>query len=204
MKKIVELIFDLGQCGDNPQLEIIWNEMNSELQRIGCENSSWKYNKLYSYACLIANGQIIGTVFHVPIFKDHIVYIAGAYVDPKWRKIGVYSELWNLFEDYCGKDLDLDVIQSGYHKNNIKSKLMQESQNRSIFGETETHIRTRIYLRDGSKLYNDITEGRLQHIVCRLNDQMAFSLKIHKLLKYFIKNNLEKMKKVVDKILNRI
>lgn len=201
---ITNLTFNIGQCGDKPDLEKIWNEMHDELRKIGCENSSWKYNNIYSYATLEIDNKIIGTVFHVPIFKDHIVYIAGAYVDPKWRNVGVYSQLWELFVDYCGKNNDLDVIQSGYHKDNIKSKSMQESQNRTIFGETDTHIRTRIYLRDGNIAHNDITRARLCQVVEDLNERLKFSTRLKTMLKYFIKNNLEKMKKVVDRILNRI
>lgn len=109
--------------------------------------SSWPDSGLYQYAALFLEGEALSVLFYAPILAERKIYSIGAYTRPSWRRLGLYGFIWETCVNRWRKSGDYDVFLSGFNRRNLISQAMQISQGREIYGETQTHIRTKFCLK---------------------------------------------------------
>lgn len=155
--------FKIGQIGNDPEIADMNRWYRNEMVRRKMPNT-WPESDLYHHASIYYNDEAISTLLYAPIDVHKKIYSVGAYTLPSWRRLGLYGFIWRLCVNEWRKDGIYDCFQSGYHKNNDISRIMQENQGRVVVEERGDYMRTRYPLQPTGEEF-EITPDHLKPLV---------------------------------------
>lgn len=152
-----DVTFRMGPIGDDSQVVDMMARYRREMVRRKMP-STWPESDLYHYAVLFYEDEPMSMLVYAPINAHRKIYSVGAYTRPSWRRLGLYGFIWGLCVNTWRKADTFDFFQSGYHKNNLISHTMQESQGREPVEENGDYMRTRYSLRSTGEEFEMTSE----------------------------------------------
>lgn len=174
----MDFTFKTEQIKKNPEMLLVWDAYMEELETNDMP-SNWPRSDLYHYAGFFLGEELLTCVFFAPMKRDSKIVIAGAYTLPQWRGRGLYDALWGVCVDIWDR-WGYREVGSGFHKNNQVSRNLQTKQGREFWQETETHIRTRFYIKSPWRVKQEVNGERLFQISELIAEKPGFWLTLRK------------------------
>lgn len=90
---------------------------------------NWDQSAFVAFANRTEEAETIGVLSFEKSKWQKRIYIAIGYVDPKWRKSGIYNQLWQKLVEYAQKE-EFKQIASVTHVNNTLMREVASRQGR--------------------------------------------------------------------------
>lgn len=131
----------LTQIERAPEIKPLIQAYNNEMTENGYP-TRWKNSDIFFVMFITVDGDPVAFICHAPIEKTRCVHITGAWTKPEYRRLGVYSMLFDLFVRHYRHTGNFDNLWSGYNSKNIASANMQTKQGREVREINGEHRRT--------------------------------------------------------------
>jgi hypothetical protein len=131
---------------DDPKITDLQERYGREMTRRGLPNS-WPALNIYDYSALYLDDEPISTILFARLKKDQNIYVSGAYTKPSWRRLGIYSFVVRQSVNLWRLEGNNDFLMSGFHKDNLSSRIMQEKQGREIILKPQGDYMSRLSLK---------------------------------------------------------